>query len=353
MRKTGMLLVYALVWSFCSAHMALGAVPPLISYQGMLERHDDDDCLGRKDERSPQSKEGDHDRNSLPMSFALFSDSTGGASLWSESYARVAVDDGVFHVFLGSMVPLPAPVFSGSSLWLETTIGRCTLKPRQRITTVGYAFRAAAADSSIHAATSADSVWSRNASGIYYNVGRVGIGTSAPGTALDVAGITTTRELMVAGASSTQCLTILGGCDISEGFKVGVGPSGAEAQPGMLVSIDPMNPGELVVASTAYDRSVAGILAGANGIRSGMVLRQDGKPELEGPHGVALSGRVYAYASTVNGPIRPGDLLTTSDTPGYAMKATDAERSHGAVIGKAMSALNQGTGFVLVLVLPQ
>jgi hypothetical protein len=49
--------------------------------------------------------------------------------------------------------------------------------------------------------------------------------------------------------------------------------------------------------------------------------------------------------------IEVGDLLTTSDTPGHAMTATDVARSHGAVIGKAMTALPRGeTGLVLVLV---
>ena len=46
----------------------------------------------------------------------------------------------------------------------------------------------------------------------------------------------------------------------------------------------------------------------------------------------------------------PGDLLTTAELEGHAMRATDPERCHGAVIGKAMSALDADTGLVLVLV---
>ena len=49
--------------------------------------------------------------------------------------------------------------------------------------------------------------------------------------------------------------------------------------------------------------------------------------------------------------IKPGDLLTTSEVPGHAMKATDRERWDGAIIGKAMSSLESGEGLVLVLVL--
>jgi len=70
----------------------------------------------------------------------------------------------------------------------------------------------------------------------------------------------------------------------------------------------------------------------------------------QGGQNVALSGRVYALATAANGPIKPGDLLTTSDIPGHAMKAADFVRWQGAVIGKVMSALENGEGLVLVLV---
>jgi hypothetical protein len=43
-------------------------------------------------------------------------------------------------------------------------------------------------------------------------------------------------------------------------------------------------------------------------------------------------------------------MLTTSDMPGHAMKVRDHMRAQGAVIGKAMTALDEGTGYVLVLV---
>ena len=58
-------------------------------------------------------------------------------------------------------------------------------------------------------------------------------------------------------------------------------------------------------------------------------------------------------ADTSNGPIEPGDLLTTSEQAGQAMRASDLGRAQGAVIGKAMTALESGDGEVLVLVWPQ
>jgi hypothetical protein len=71
---------------------------------------------------------------------------------------------------------------------------------------------------------------------------------------------------------------------------------------------------------------------------------------LEGGRNVSLTGRVYVQADASNGAIKPGDLLTTSSTPGHAMKVTDHVRAQGAVLGKAMTGLSEGQGMVLVLV---
>jgi hypothetical protein len=117
---------------------------------------------------------------------------------------------------------------------------------------------------------------------------------------------------------------------------------------GALVAIDEDAPGKVKLSGQAYDQHVAGILSGANGVNSGILLSQKGFNE--GGQNVALSGRVYALADASNGPIKPGDLLTSSDTPGYCMKVTDHARAQGAIIGKAMSALPEGKGIVLVLV---
>jgi hypothetical protein len=61
-------------------------------------------------------------------------------------------------------------------------------------------------------------------------------------------------------------------------------------------------------------------------------------------------GKVMCKADAGYGPIACGDLLTTSATPGHAMKATDASRFAGAVLGKALGSLEDGRGFVPVLV---
>jgi len=164
--------------------------------------------------------------------------------------------------------------------------------------------------------------------------GYVGIGTNNPQHPLDVNGRT-----------RTSVLEITGGSDLAEPFEI------SESQPipkGALVIIDEENPGRLKLSYQAYDKRVAGVVSGAGGINPGLTLTQEGV--LESGQNVALSGRVYALATAANGPIKPGDLLTTSEVPGHAMKATDFVRWQGAVIGKAMLSLEKGEGLVLVLV---
>jgi hypothetical protein len=102
------------------------------------------------------------------------------------------------------------------------------------------------------------------------------------------------------------------------------------------------------LSADPYDTRVAGIVSGANGIRPGISLQQEGA--LDGGQNVALSGRVYVLADATNGAIKPGDLLTSSSTSGHAMKVADHARAQGAILGKAMSALKEGKGMVLVLV---
>lgn len=159
--------------------------------------------------------------------------------------------------------------------------------------------------------------------------GLVGIGTTTPATTLDVNG----------------AVTIRGGADIVEGFD---SICGTAFEPGTVLVIDPNNPGKLMCSEDAYDYKVAGVVSGANGVKPGIKLGQDGVMDGEIP--VAMTGRVYVKCSAENGAIQPGDRLTTSSISGHAMKATDANLSDGAVIGKAMSSLDEATGMVLVLV---
>jgi cytoskeletal protein CcmA (bactofilin family) len=157
-------------------------------------------------------------------------------------------------------------------------------------------------------------------------------------------GATINGTAYVGGNASVCSLTIRGGCDLAEPFTT----TGSQIEKGSVVVIDPEHPGQIKLSTTAYDTRVAGIVSGANGINPGIALQQEGL--MEGGQNVALTGRVYVMADATQGAIKPGDLLTTSDMPGRAMKVTDHLRAQGAILGKAMTGLSAGTGMVLVLV---
>ncbi|MBL9001470.1 MAG: hypothetical protein JNK25_10070 [Phycisphaerae bacterium] len=158
------------------------------------------------------------------------------------------------------------------------------------------------------------------------------------------------------GEVKVRVLTIVGGSDLAEPFDVADSPvrdhhAATAPVPGMVVCIDPENPGKLILSSEAYDAKVAGIISGANGLSPGMVMKAEGVEHAHGEHAVAMTGRVWCFVDASREAIRPGDRLTTSPTPGHAMKAADPTRADGAVIGKAMTPLAAGEkGLVLVLV---
>ncbi len=150
------------------------------------------------------------------------------------------------------------------------------------------------------------------------------------------------------GRVTTQVLQITGGSDLSENFEINAEKEALE--PGMIVSIDPGNIGELVLSQKACDKRVAGIISGAGGVRTGMLMGQAGT-KADGKHPVALTGRVYCWVDAdAGGAVEAGDLITTSDTPGHGMKVTNHAVASGSIIGKAMSPLEKGRGLVLVLV---
>lgn len=118
-------------------------------------------------------------------------------------------------------------------------------------------------------------------------------------------------------------------------------PVSEDFSPGTVLVIG--DDGRLGVTSTAYDTRVAGIISTEPGVSLG--TNEGGNP---GEAQVAIAGRVPCKVDASNGPIRPGDLLTTSERPGYAMNATDPKI--GTVPGKAMGSLEGGTGVIEVIV---
>lgn len=185
--------------------------------------------------------------------------------------------------------------------------------------------------------TNNNGVWGRSANG-------TGVYGSADGNGVGVYGISATGYAgWFQGRVRVGILEIAGGSDLAEKFAVD-----REAAPGTVMAIDPKHPGALCVAEGAYSRAVAGVISGANNLNAGMVLPDAGGAL--GAQPIAMTGRVWVRCTAAGGAIIPGDLLTTSDAAGKAMKVTDFDRAHGATIGKAMTALESGDGLVLALV---
>lgn len=106
--------------------------------------------------------------------------------------------------------------------------------------------------------------------------------------------------------------------------------------------------GSLRTSTEEYDTRVAGVVSGAGDHKPGIVLdRQSGQRDRLP---IALMGKVSCKVDASPTPIDTGDMLTTADEPGHAMKAVDPNLSFGAVLGKALRPLTSGQGIVPVLV---
>jgi len=110
-----------------------------------------------------------------------------------------------------------------------------------------------------------------------------------------------------------------------------VAPFGEPVEAGEVLVADAAAGGLLMRGAAAADRSVAGI-AGEPGT-------------------IVLMGFAACRVDASYGAIRAGDLLTTSPTPGRAMRTEEAVP--GTILGKALEPLASGTGTIRVLVAPR
>lgn len=131
-----------------------------------------------------------------------------------------------------------------------------------------------------------------------------------------------------------------GNADIAERIDIS-----EPVEPGDVVELDPDHLGQYRKTRQAYSQLVAGVISTMPGMTLANLNQADSRPLL------ALLGRVLVKVITENGPIRPGDLLVSSSTSGYAMRCTKTAECEGAVIGKALEPLERGMGLILMLLI--
>jgi hypothetical protein len=136
---------------------------------------------------------------------------------------------------------------------------------------------------------------------------------------------------------------VLFNADCAEEFEFA---SAEPAEAGNVMIVDGEN--RVRIADRAYDKRVVGVVSGAGGLSPALVL--DGRLDKRGRVPLALVGKVFCKVDATVSAIEVGDLLTTAQTPGHAMKASDAQKAFGAVLGKALRALESGRDLIPVLV---
>ncbi|MGH7193620.1 MAG: hypothetical protein ACREJM_08825, partial [Candidatus Saccharimonadales bacterium] len=151
--------------------------------------------------------------------------------------------------------------------------------------------------------------------------------------------VTCTHTFGVSGTiGASGAITASTTPDISETI-----PASDDVSPADVVSAGPDGNVDAVRSSTPYDPTAIGVISDGT---SSFKINSNGGSESADPTGkyLVLAGRVPVHVTDEGGAIHPGDYLTTSSTPGYAMKATQA----GPVIGTALAAFDGTSGTVMV-----
>ncbi len=147
MRKEYFLFVFLL---FISS-LIIAQIPQQINYQGMLSDISGNPITG-----------------TYTINFSIYIDGTTTSSLWTETQT-VTVSNGLFSVQLGFNNPIPLYIFDGTIKYLGVQVGTDPeMTPRQKLTSVGYSFKAADAVTLNGLPSSSFADASHNHNSLYY-----------------------------------------------------------------------------------------------------------------------------------------------------------------------------------------
>jgi hypothetical protein len=289
--------------------------------------------------------------------------------VYTQTKNNVAVTNGLFDLQIGPTSTNanvePDPLVFARPLYAEITINGETLTPRQQLLGSPYAMSlvGGAVVASFHQGPGGSDGTDEN----YATLSVVAGGKN--GTALLVnTSSTVPGGDLIRGCSSPispssrTCgdlrFRVTGDGNVTaDGSITGGGADFAEYldatgnraayEPGDVLVVSPDQDRAVALADTPYSTAVIGVYSTDPAVMGGgRYLPDDGKTDMLP---VGIVGIVPVKVSAENGAIHRGDMLTTSSTPGYAMRAT--EYVPGAMLGKAMGELNSGTGVIEVVLL--
>jgi hypothetical protein len=296
--------------------------------------------------------------------------STAGADLIYQDTQSVTVTNGMLNIAIPNLLTEADnldPAKFAQPLWAEVIINGETLSPRQKLLGTPYAFslvggavvmvgddaQAAPLITNAAAGQGAFNVSNRTASSAGGSPGTGGLTVSildgtdsyiirGCGGGLDCS--STYLEFRVSGNGNVTADGSFtgGGADYAE--MITAEGSAAGLEPGDVLVISATQDRAVAKSSRANDPSLAGVYSTEPGfVGGGSMEAQPGYVP------VAMMGIVPVKVTAANGPIHRGDLLTSSDIPGYAMLATDPQI--GAILGKAMGELLEGQGVIEIQLL--
>ncbi|MCX6047966.1 MAG: hypothetical protein NT075_22935 [Chloroflexi bacterium] len=152
------------------AATTIATIPNAFSYQGTLRLADGNLATG-----------------SYNITLKIYNVVTGGAALYTESFANVVVRNGNFSVVVGDATAIAPTVFDNANLYIGITVAPdLEMLPRQRLFPVPWAMQAGQAQSAVTAATATTLVKDATIDGLIINKGATNDGalrlvSSGPG----------------------------------------------------------------------------------------------------------------------------------------------------------------------------